>query len=184
MLFKTTPLKDVYLIELEKREDERGFFARFFCSTEFANQQLPKSFVQINNSLSHHKGTLRGMHYQLAPKAETKVVRCIQGSLYDVVIDLRPHSPTYKKSFGTVLSASNRSMMLVPEGFAHGFLTLEDNTEALYLVTEYYASNLERGIRWNDPSFKIDWPSAPLIISDKDTKHPDFNPSYHLSPTS
>lgn len=180
MLFKETPLKGAYTIELEKREDDRGFFARFFCVEEFKKHGLPDRFVQINNSLSVHKGTLRGLHYQLAPKGETKVVRCVQGSLYDVILDLRPNSPTFGQSFGAELSAKNRTMMLVPEGFAHGFLTLEDNSEALYLVNEFYAAPLERGIRWNDPKFQIVWPAQPKIISDKDAKHPDFNPSHHL----
>lgn len=180
MLFKETPLKGAFTIDLEKREDERGFFARFFCVNEFEKHGLPKTFVQINNSLSVHKGTLRGMHYQLAPKGETKVVRCVKGSLYDVILDLRPDSPTFGQSFGTVLSAENRKMMLVPQGFAHGFLTLEDDSEALYLVSEFYAAEYERGIRWNDPHFKIAWPETPKIISDKDRKHPDFDSIYHL----
>lgn len=181
MIFKETPLKGAFTIELEKKEDDRGFFARFFCVNEFEKNGLPRSFVQINNSLSVHKGTLRGMHYQLAPKGETKVVRCIQGSFYDVILDLRAGSPTFGHSFGAELSAKNRKMMLVPEGFAHGFLTLEDNSEALYLVNEFYAAPLERGIRWDDPNFKIAWPEKPKIVSEKDAKHPDFNPAYHLN---
>jgi len=180
MLFKETPLKNAFIIELEKREDERGFFARFFCAKEFETYGLPKAFVQINNSLSVHKGTLRGMHYQLAPKAETKMVRCVCGSFYDVILDLRSDSPTFGKSFGAVLSADNRKMMLVPQGFAHGFITLEDSSEALYMVSEFYASELERGVRWNDPQFKIAWPEHPVIISDKDANHPDFDPRHHL----
>lgn len=180
MRFKETPLKGAYTIELEKREDERGFFARFFCASEFDMHGLPNAYVQINNSLSVHKGTLRGMHYQLPPKQEAKVVRCIRGSLYDVILDLRPESATFGKSFGTVLSADNRCMMLVPQGFAHGFLTLENNTEAFYLVSEFYASEYERGIRWNDPKFKIAWPQPPEVVSEKDANHPDFNPAYHL----
>lgn len=180
MLFKETPLKGAFTIELEKREDDRGFFARFFCINEFERHGLPKTFVQINNSLSTYKGTLRGMHYQLAPKGETKVVRCVKGSLYDVILDLRPDSPTFGQSFGAILSAENRRMMLVPQGFAHGFLTMEDHSEALYLVSEFYSPELERGIRWNDPRFKIAWPVPPTIVSDKDSKHPDFDPAYHL----
>lgn len=180
MKFTETPLKGAYLIDLEKREDDRGFFARFYCAKEFANHNLETSFVQVNNSLSVNKGTLRGMHYQLSPKAETKLVRAVKGSIYDVILDLRIDSPTYGQSFGAELSADNRRMMYVPHGFAHGFYSLEDNTEILYLVSEYYAPELERGIRWNDPQFKIAWPSTPSVVSQKDESHPDFSPAYHL----
>src|SRR5262245_3128490 len=181
MKFTETPLKGAFLIDLEKNEDDRGFFARFFCVNEFEKQGLETHFVQINNSLSRHKGTLRGMHYQLPPKGETKVVRCIRGSLYDVLLDVRPTSPTFGKSFGAELTAENRRMMYVPKGFAHGFLTLEDDTEALYLVSEFYAPEFERGIRWNDPRFDISWPFPPKIISDKDKANRLFDPPYHLA---
>ncbi len=180
MQFHPTPLDGAYTIELDKRGDERGFFARFFCEKEFANAGVKNQFVQINNSLSADKGTLRGLHYQLAPKAEMKVVRCIRGSLWDVILDIRTDSKTFGQWFGRELSAENRTMMVVPEGFAHGFITLEDNTEALYLVTEFYAPECERGIRWNDPKFNIEWPIEPIAISDKDRESPDFDPSYHL----
>ncbi len=179
MKFIETPLSRSYLIELEKRGDNRGFFARFFCENEFADQGLVTRFVQINNSLTAKKGTLRGMHYQLQPSAEVKVVRCIRGSLYDVILDLRPDSPTFGKSFGAELSAENRTMMYVPQGFAHGFVTLEDDTEALYLVSALYAPELERGIRYNDPAFNIQWPIPPAEVSDKDSKWPDFNREFH-----
>src|SRR5277367_3145816 len=139
MIFTETPLKGAFLIDLEKRGDERGFFARAFCEREFGTQGLATRFVQANNSLSARKGTLRGMHYQLAPKAETKVVRCIRGSLYDMIIDLRDGSPTFGRSFGAELSAENRTMMYVTKGFAHGFLTLADDTEAIYIVDEFYS---------------------------------------------
>lgn len=174
MLYRETGLKDAYLIDLEKRGDERGFFARFFCAEEFAKMGLKSQFVQVNNSLSAQKGTLRGIHYQLAPKAEVKVVRCIQGALWDLIVDLRPDSPTFKKWFGAELTAENRRMMYVPEGFGHAFLTLEDNTEALYLVSEYYSPQHERGLRFDDPAFNIQWPGKPVVISDKDLKHPLF----------
>ena len=180
MKFIPTGLEGAYVIELEKREDDRGFFARAFCVNEFKAAGLDSAIVQINNSLSVHKGTLRGMHYQLAPKAEVKIVRCIRGSLYDVIVDLRKDSPTYLKSFGAELSAENRKTMYVPKGFAHGFITLEDNTEAFYLVTEFYAPDRERGIKYNDPSLNIKWPITPTVVSDKDLKHPDFNEEYHL----
>jgi dTDP-4-dehydrorhamnose 3,5-epimerase len=177
--FKPLPLAGAHLIDLEKRGDDRGFFARFFCTDEFAQQGLATKFVQINTSLTGRKGTLRGMHYQLPPAPEVKVVRCIRGALFDVILDLRPHSPTFGKSFGAELSAENRTMMYVPEGFAHGFLTLEPDTEALYLVTAPYAPAAERGIRFNDPKFGIQWPSAPLEMSDKDRQWPDYDPEYH-----
>lgn len=180
MIFRETSLEGAFTIELEKKEDERGFFARFFCKEEFEKHGLPTDFVQINNSLSHTKGTLRGMHYQLAPKEEIKVVRCIRGSLYDVILDLRRESPTFGKYFGTVLNAQNRKMMVVPKGFAHGFLTLEDNCEVLYLVSQFYSADHERGIRWNDPYFKIVWPEIPTVISSKDAHHSNFDPTYHL----
>ena len=181
MKFNPTPLSGSYTIDLEKREDDRGFFARFFCINEYDAQQADRNVVQINNSLSKDKGTLRGIHYQLHPKAETKIVRCIRGSLYDVIIDLRPDSPTFLKWFGAELSAENRTMMFVPKGFGHAFLTLEENTEALYLVTEFYSPENERGIRWNDPAISIEWPITPLVISDKDMKHRDFNIHYHCN---
>jgi dTDP-4-dehydrorhamnose 3,5-epimerase len=180
MIFTETKLKGAYIIELKKLGDERGFFARAFCKKEYEEFNLPNNIVQINNSLSKDKGTLRGMHYQLAPKGEDKVVRCIKGSLYDVILDIRPDSETFGEWFGIELSAENRKMLFVPKGFAHGFITLEEDTEAFYLVTEYYSPEHERAIRWDDPKFGIEWPIKPLIISDKDMKHPDFNADIHL----
>jgi dTDP-4-dehydrorhamnose 3,5-epimerase len=180
MIFNETPLAGVYVVDLEKRGDERGFFARAFCEREFAERGLANHFVQANNSLSARKGTLRGMHYQLAPKAETKYVRCIRGALQDVVIDLRRNSSTFGQSFGAELTAENRRMMVVPKGFAHGFITLTDDTEAFYLVDEFYAPECERGIRWNDPKFAIQWPIEPVVISEKDQNYRDFDPAWHL----
>jgi len=179
MKFESLPLPGASLIHLEKRGDDRGFFARFYCEDEFAEQGLARKFLQINNSLTGRKGTLRGMHYQLPPAAEVKVVRCIRGALYDVILDLRPGSPTFGKSFGAALTAENRTMMYVPEGFAHGFLTLEDDTEALYLVSAKYSPADERGIRYNDPRFAINWPAVPTELSDKDRNWPDYDPAYH-----
>jgi len=181
MRFTETSIPGAYLIDLEKRGDDRGFFARAFCEQEFASHQLVSRFVQVNNSLSAHKGTLRGMHYQLAPKAETKLIRCIRGSLYDLILDLRPGSPSFGRSFGAELSAENRRMMYVPKGFAHGFITLEENTEAFYFVDEFYAPDRERGLRWNDPAFQLSWPIAPVVLSDKDAGQRDFDPAWHLS---
>ena len=180
MIFTETPLAGAYLIDLEKRGDDRGFFARAFCEKEFSAHGLVNNFVQVNNSLSATKGTLRGMHYQLAPKAETKLVRCIRGGLYDVILDLRKGSPTFGKSFGAELTAENRRMMYVPKGFAHGFITIAPDTEAFYFVDEFYAPDTERGVRWNDPKFKIAWPADPVVLSDKDKGQRDFDPAWHL----
>ena len=180
MIFNETLLKGAYTIELEKRGDERGFFARFFCIKEFEALNLENKIVQINNSLSKDKATLRGIHYQLPPMAETKIVRCIKGSLWDVIVDLRIDSPTYLNWYGTELNEDNRRMMFVPKGFGHGFITLTENTEALYLVTEFYSPENERGIRWNDPKIGIQWPINPEIISDKDRNHPDLSKGFLL----
>lgn len=181
MLFHKTPLAGAYIIELEKRGDDRGFFARTFCINEFKNTGLITNIAQINNSLSVDQGTLRGMHYQLGPHAETKIVRCIRGALWDCIIDLRPNSPTFGKWLGETLSAENRKMMYVPKGFAHGLITLEPNTEAFYLVDEFYNPASERGIRWNDPKFAIRWPAEPQVLSEKDSSHRDFDPTWHLA---
>ena len=180
MIFTETPLGGAYLIDLEMQGDERGFFARAFCAREFADHGLARDMVQANNSLSSQKGTLRGMHYQLAPKAETKLVRCLRGALHDVILDLRSGSPTFGQSFGADLTADNRRMMYVPKGFAHGFITLADNTEAYYLVDEFYAPECERGIRWNDSRFTVQWPIQPVVISEKDQNFRNFEPAWHL----
>ncbi|HET9552881.1 MAG TPA: dTDP-4-dehydrorhamnose 3,5-epimerase [Anaeromyxobacteraceae bacterium] len=180
MIFTETPLRGAFVVDLEKRGDDRGFFARAFCAEEFAAHGLAGRFVQVNDSLSAARGTLRGMHYQLAPHAETKLVRCIRGALHDVVLDLRPGSPTFGMSHGVDLTAENRRMLYVPKGFAHGFVTLQDDTEALYLVDEPYAPAQERGVRWNDPRFAIRWPLQPVVLSDKDRAHRDFDPAWHL----
>jgi len=176
MRFVPTPLAGAFVIELDKREDDRGFFARVFCEREFGSAGLDTRFVQINNSLSKDKGTLRGMHYQLGEAAEVKVVRCIRGALWDAILDLRPGSATFGRSFGAELSAENRRMMYVP----HGFLTLEGDTEAFYLVSAFYAPDRERGVRWNDPRFAIGWPAEPRVISDRDARQRDFDPAWHL----
>lgn len=180
MLFQPLKLSGAYLIDLEKKGDDRGFFARVFCHKEFDHHKLETSFIQVNNSLSAKKGTLRGIHYQLHPKSEVKLVRCIQGSLFDIIVDLRIDSPTFGEWYGAELSAENRRMMYVPRGFGHAFITLEDNTEALYMVSEAYSPTHERGLRWNDPRFSIEWPIMPTVISDKDQNHPNFDPTYHL----
>ena len=179
MKFNPTPLKGAYTIDLEKRGDDRGFFGRFFCENEFADAGLETRFVQVNNSLTAKKGTLRGLHYQLPPAAEVKVVRCIRGALWDVIVDIRAGSPTFGKWFGAELTAENRTMMYVPRGFAHAFVTLEDDTEALYLVSAFYSPENERGVRWNDPAVAIDWPITPSEISEKDSNWPDLDPEFH-----
>ena len=179
MKFHSTSLRGAVLIELEKRGDDRGFFARYFCEHEFAAAGLESRYVQINNSLSAKKGTLRGLHYQLPPSAEVKVVRCVRGALWDVIIDLRPDSPSYKKWFGAELSAENRLMMYVPRGFAHAILTLTDEAEAIYLVSDSYAPEKERGLRWDDTAFGIEWPIEPTEISPKDAKWPSFDAAFH-----
>jgi len=180
MKFHHTPLPGAFLVEPERRGDERGFFARLYCEREFADAGLVSRFVQVNNALSRATGTLRGMHYQLAAAAEVKVVRCIRGALWDAILDLRPDSPTFGKWFGAELNEDNRLMMYVPRGFAHGLLTLRNDTEALYLVSEFYAPDLERGVRWNDPRFNIGWPATPVEISSKDADWRDFDPAWHL----
>ena len=179
MEFIKTPLEGAYLINLEKYEDERGFFARVFCESEFQEMGLSSEFIQVNNSLTGSKGTIRGMHYQLEPSAEVKIVRCIRGSLYDAIIDLRPDSSSFCKWFGSELSAENRLMMYVPKGFAHGFLTLEDNTETFYFASNSYSPDLERGIRFDDPYFGIEWPIPVTESSQKDKSCPDFDPELH-----
>jgi len=183
MIFDPLKLAGAHLIELDTLGDDRGFFARLFCEKEFGDRGLKTGITQVNNSLSARKGTLRGMHYQLPPHAEAKIVRCIQGSLYDVILDLRPESATFGRSFGAELSAENRRMMYVPEGFAHGFITLMDDTEAFYFVTAPYAPEAERGVRWNDPRFDIQWPMPPTVVSEKDASLRDWDPVWHLKPT-
>ena len=179
MIFHETPIAGARLIELEKRGDDRGFFARFFCEKEFGEAGLATRFAQINTSLTGKAGTLRGMHYQLPPHGEVKVVRCIKGALYDVILDLRPESASFGRSFGAELTAENRLMMVVPKGCAHGFVTITDDTEALYLVSDFYDPQSERGIRFDDPKFSIEWPVQPVEVSDKDRAWPDFDPAFH-----
>ena len=182
MRFRELPLSGAWVIELEKRGDHRGFFARTFCADEFAARRLEHQFVQANDSVSATVGSLRGMHYQLHPHSEAKLVRCIRGRLYDVIIDLSPESPTFGRWHGVELSSDNRLSLYVPPGFAHGFITLEAVTEVFYMVSASYAPQYERGVRWNDPYFDIKWPIAPMVISEKDRSHPDFDRDYHLAP--
>ncbi len=174
MIFTETKLAGAFLIELEKRGDERGFFARTFCQEEFAKHGLNSRLAQVNMAHSRFKGTLRGMHYQMSPHAEAKLVRCTRGSIFDVAIDLRPNSVTYRHWIGVELRADNYKMFYIPEGFAHGYMTLCEDTELIYCVSEFYAPEAERGVRWNDPVFDIRWPMTPSTISDKDRSWNDF----------
>lgn len=174
MKFIETDLTGAYLIELDLKEDERGFLARTFCRSEFEKQGLESRLAQANISFNARRGTLRGMHYQAQPFAEVKLVHCVQGALYDVIIDLRPDSQSYCCYYGVKLNAENRSMLYVPEGFAHGFQTLEDNTVIYYMISEFYAPQYARGVRWNDPVFGISWPFSDPIISERDRQLPDY----------
>lgn len=174
MKFSQTKLSGAYVVELEKREDSRGFFARTFCANEMTEHGLESKIVQTNMSRTMKKGTVRGMHFQTTPHQETKLVRCTRGSIYDVIIDIRPDSPTYKQWFGVELSAQNHTMLFVPRDFAHGFITLEDDCEVMYEVSEFYSPGFEGGIRYNDPAINIEWPIPVSDVSEKDASHPDF----------
>jgi len=174
VIFKETELAGACLIELEELHDDRGFFARSWCQREFESHGLNPRVVQCNVSFSARKGTLRGLHYQSPPREEAKLVRCTAGSIYDVIVDLRPASPSFKRHLGVILTATEHNMLYVPEGFAHGFQTLEDNTEVFYQMSEFYVAEASRGLRWNDPAFAIQWPSPPTVISERDQNHPDF----------
>lgn len=175
MKFIPTTLKDAVVIALEPHPDERGFFARTYCEKEFAAAGLETGFVQGNMSFNHVKGTLRGLHFQNAPHQEVKVVRCIRGAIYDVIVDLRPQSPSYLQWQGFELSADNGLQLYVPRGFAHGFLTLSDGAIVVYQVSAFYTPGAEGGVRWNDPHFAIAWPAEVTVISAKDAKWPDFS---------
>jgi len=175
MIFHDTTLQDAKLIDLEKRGDERGFFARTFCEKEFAAQGLETRFVQQNTSLSAQKGTLRGMHMQRGADAEVKLIRCLRGTILDIIVDTRPESPTFKRWEAFELSDQNHRMLYVPRGFAHGFITLTDHVEVTYLVSAFYAPGAEAGIRYDDPAIGIVWPMAPTVISEKDLAWPPFS---------
>jgi dTDP-4-dehydrorhamnose 3,5-epimerase len=174
MIFKETILKDVFIIEAEKVKDERGFFARIFCEQEFKKYGINFRVAQCNVSFNKKKGTLRGMHYQAPPYTEAKLVRCTKGAIYDVVIDLRSDSPTFKRWIAVELNEKNRCMLYIPKGFAHGFQTLVDNTEVFYMMSEFYHPEYARGVRWNDPAFGIKWPIEVTAVSKKDRSYPDF----------
>ena len=175
MKFTETKLKGAYIIEPELIKDERGFFARSWCQKEFTERGLNHNLVQCNISFNHKKGTLRGMHYQAKPYEEAKLVRCTMGAIYDVIIDIRLESLTFKQWVAVELTAENRKMLYIPEGMAHGFQTLVDNTEVFYQMSEFYHSESATGLRWDDPTFGIVWPQASqIIISEKDKSYPNF----------
>lgn len=174
MRFMEKRLRGAYVIEPEKVEDTRGFFARTWCQREFKEHGLNSAVVQCNVSFNAKKGTLRGMHYQTAPFEEVKCVTCTRGAIFDVIIDLRPDSETFRQWEWVILDEENRKMLYVPRGFAHGFLTLVDNTEVFYQMSEFYAPEYARGVRWDDPAFGIVWPGEVTAISEKDTQYPDF----------
>ena len=174
MIFSETSLKGAFIVEFEKREDERGFFARSWDQKEFEAHGLNPRLVQCDVSFNRIKGTLRGMHYQEAPYEEAKLVRCTAGAVYDVIIDLRRDSPTFRQWAGLDLTAENHRMLYIPEGLAHGFLTAADRTELFYQMSEFYVPDKARGVRWNDPAFGIRWPGEVRVISEKDSSYPDF----------
>ena len=174
MKFSETRLQGAYIINIEPLEDERGFFARSFCQEEFEKYGLNPRIVQCNVSYNTKRGTLRGMHYQIKPYEEAKVVSCTKGAIYDVIIDLRSDSPTYCQWFAVELSAENYKMLYVAEGFAHGFQTLQENTIVFYQMSEFYHPECAQGIRYNDPTFEITWPLSKPIISKKDDSYDDY----------
>lgn len=174
MTFIETPLAGAFVIDVEPRHDDRGFNARIWCERELESHGLVSRVAQANSIFNHSKGTLRGLHYQVEPSAETKVFRCVSGAIFDVIVDLRQESPTYKQWFGVELTAASRRMLYVPRRFAQGFVTLEDDTELMYLVSEFYTPGCERGIRYDDPEFAIAWPILPRVISEKDKDWADF----------
>jgi dTDP-4-dehydrorhamnose 3,5-epimerase len=176
VLFTETPLPGAYIIEPERQSDDRGFFARVWCEEEFARQGLDTRVVQCSISYNVRAGTLRGLHYQADPFPEVKVVRCTRGAIFDVIVDLRRDSPTFAQHFTIVLSAANRKLLYIPGHFAHGFQTLEDDTEVMYQMSEFYRPESARGVRWNDPAFGIEWPHvSDRIMNDRDATYPDFS---------
>ena len=176
MIFREIGLSGAYLIEPERLEDDRGFFARAWCEDEFAAHGLSARFVQGNVSFNKRRGTVRGMHFQIAPHEETKLVRCTRGAMYDVIIDLRPTSPTFKRSIGVELSAETRRSLYIPGGFAQGFQSLADDTEVLYHMGTFYSPAHARGVRWNDPAFSVRWSLPISCIAKRDSEYPDFRP--------
>lgn len=174
MKFTAAPLAGAYLIEVEPAVDERGFFARTWCTNEFAAHGLESQWVQCSISYNQKQGTLRGMHFQRSPAEEAKLVRCTQGAVYDVIVDVRPDSPTCRRWAAYELTAANRSSVYIPPGFAHGFYTLTDDVELHYSISAFYQAEAAAGFRWNDSAFGIEWPARPSVISRRDDSYPDF----------
>jgi dTDP-4-dehydrorhamnose 3,5-epimerase len=174
VIFKQLEIPGAFLVEPELHNDTRGFFARTWCEQEFKAHGLNPRLVQCSVSFNAKRGTLRGMHYQVPPREETKFVRCTHGAIFDVVLDLRPGSPKFKRHLGVELTAENRKMLYVPEGVAHGFITLADGSEVFYQMSEVWSPEHARGVRWNDPGFKIQWPLQPAVIAERDANYPDF----------
>ncbi len=177
MLFIQTQIAGVVRIELERREDERGYFARTWSREDFAQRGLVVDYVQSSVSYNAAARTLRGMHYQAAPRAETKIVMCLRGAIYDVAVDLRPGSSTYLQWTAATLSGDKLEMLYIPEGCAHGFLTLTPEAVVHYQIAQVYSPEHSRGVRWDDPAFGIEWPAAPDVISERDARYPDFRPT-------
>ncbi|MBX3256850.1 MAG: dTDP-4-dehydrorhamnose 3,5-epimerase [Chitinophagaceae bacterium] len=178
MIFSPTPFKGSYIIEPEQFADNRGWFARYFCKNEFEKINHNKEWVQMNHSFTTIKGTIRGMHYQVAPYKEIKLIRCIAGVVFDVIVDIRKESPTFLQWFGVELSAQNKRMIYIPEGFAHGFQSLCDNAELLYHHSDYYTPDAEGGIKYNDACIQINWPLPVSIISERDADHPIIDKNF------
>jgi dTDP-4-dehydrorhamnose 3,5-epimerase len=183
VIYNATTLPGAYVLDIERREDERGYFARVMCGNEFAAHGLVSEFVQTNHSYNRRRGTLRGMHFQHAPHAEVKLVRCVQGAIYDVIVDLRPQSEAYLRWEGFELSAENGRVLYVPEGFGHGFITLTDDAHVTYQVSYAYTPGAEGGLRYDDPAIGIVWPEPVAVISDKDASWPAFEPARSLETT-
>jgi dTDP-4-dehydrorhamnose 3,5-epimerase len=176
MTFNELPLSGAFVLTIDRASDERGFFARTFCHNEFRDHGLNPKVAQSNISYNRTKGTLRGMHFQAPPHWEAKLVQCMRGSIHDVIVDLRPQSASYRAYAGVTLDAREHNLLYVPEGFAHGFITLEDDTDVFYQMSEFYTPDASRGFRWNDPAFAIEWPIPPTLMSARDAAYPDFVP--------
>lgn len=175
MIFTETPLKGAYLIEINKLGDERGFFGRSWCRKEMEENGLNANIAQVNTARTQEKGTLRGLHYQIAPYQECKMIRCTKGAIFNIIVDIRPESPTFLKWYAAELNEDNHKALFSPEGFAQGYLTLQENCEITYFATEYYVPGMDRGVRYNDPQVGIELPFEPAILSEKDINWPDFS---------
>jgi len=182
MIFTEAPLHDAYIVDMTRLEDERGFFARSFCAEEFAKRGMATQLRQCSVSFNARKGTLRGLHFQAAPHEEEKLVRCTGGAVFDVIADLRPESPTHRQWFGAELTADNHRALYIPKGFAHGFISLADDTEVLYMISVPFAAGFARGLRWNDPALGIRWPMTPTVISARDAEYPLLDSPFFRNP--